>query len=405
MGRKKKKQMKPWCWYCNRDFEEEKVLIQHQKAKHFKCHVCHKKLYTGPGLAIHTMQVHKEPITSIPNSVTGRGDIEVEIYGMEGIPEKDLDEKRKQGRIRRDSDDSDDDDDEDDDKKPRLGFPMMPMFPGMPPMPFHPGMMPPGMHLPPIHMHGMPMHGIPPMMHIMRPMPGMMAGMPPMSTSASVIPTSGPPPGVPGPPRQLFPAAATAAEMENKSSGPVGADFKPLNSPQGVSSVSSSHSSYRYIKPPANTIPLVSANSRIIHPDEDSSLEEIKSQLPAYQPIESMPLTVTPQMMHSQISMPPSITGDPRMVNNSFMGAMPPGMPPPSNMMPPGMPPGPPGMPPMPPRGGPPPGFMQQMPPMSHPQQQPPLVGPPFNVQSPGGGQWIPPPPSRPLLSNNNVHF
>ena len=43
--------------YCNRDFEEEKVLIQHQKAKHFKCHVCHKKLYTGPGLAIHTMQV------------------------------------------------------------------------------------------------------------------------------------------------------------------------------------------------------------------------------------------------------------------------------------------------------------------------------------------------------------
>ena len=43
--------------YCNRDFEDEKVLIQHQKAKHFKCHICHKKLYTGPGLAIHCMQV------------------------------------------------------------------------------------------------------------------------------------------------------------------------------------------------------------------------------------------------------------------------------------------------------------------------------------------------------------
>lgn len=53
------------CWfctltlirYCNRDFDDEKILIQHQKAKHFKCHICHKKLYTGPGLAIHCMQV------------------------------------------------------------------------------------------------------------------------------------------------------------------------------------------------------------------------------------------------------------------------------------------------------------------------------------------------------------
>ncbi|KAF7277240.1 hypothetical protein GWI33_009015 [Rhynchophorus ferrugineus] len=62
MGRKKKKQSKPWCWYCNREFEDEKILIQHQKAKHFKCHICHKKLYTGPGLSIHY----------------------IEIYGMEG---------------------------------------------------------------------------------------------------------------------------------------------------------------------------------------------------------------------------------------------------------------------------------------------------------------------------------
>lgn len=43
--------------YCNREFEDEKILIQHQKAKHFKCHICHKKLYTGPGLQIHCAQV------------------------------------------------------------------------------------------------------------------------------------------------------------------------------------------------------------------------------------------------------------------------------------------------------------------------------------------------------------
>uniref|UniRef100_UPI00358DD9D2 BUB3-interacting and GLEBS motif-containing protein ZNF207-like n=1 Tax=Myxine glutinosa TaxID=7769 RepID=UPI00358DD9D2 len=94
MGRKKKKQMKPWCWYCNREFDDEKILIQHQKAKHFKCHICHKKLYTGPGLAIHCMQVHKETIDGMPNSIPGRTDVELEIYGMEGIPEKDLEERK-----------------------------------------------------------------------------------------------------------------------------------------------------------------------------------------------------------------------------------------------------------------------------------------------------------------------
>ena len=51
--------------YCNREFDDEKILIQHQKAKHFKCHICHKKLYTGPGLSIHCMQVHKETIDKV----------------------------------------------------------------------------------------------------------------------------------------------------------------------------------------------------------------------------------------------------------------------------------------------------------------------------------------------------
>uniref|UniRef100_A0A1I8BAF2 BED-type domain-containing protein n=1 Tax=Meloidogyne hapla TaxID=6305 RepID=A0A1I8BAF2_MELHA len=86
MGRKKKKPQKPWCWYCNREFEDEKILIQHQKAKHFKCHICNKKLFTGPGLAIHCMQVHKETIDKIPGAVPGRDNVNVEVYGMEGIP-------------------------------------------------------------------------------------------------------------------------------------------------------------------------------------------------------------------------------------------------------------------------------------------------------------------------------
>ncbi|OTF79351.1 hypothetical protein BLA29_009076, partial [Euroglyphus maynei] len=81
--------------YCNREFDDEKILIQHQKAKHFKCHTCHKKLYTGPGLAIHCMQVHKETIDKIPNALPNRNNVDIEIYGMEGIPEADLRQHEK----------------------------------------------------------------------------------------------------------------------------------------------------------------------------------------------------------------------------------------------------------------------------------------------------------------------
>ncbi len=76
--------------YCNREFDDDKVLIFHQKAKHFKCHICHKKLFSAPGLAIHCSQVHKETVSRVPNAVPGRESIEAEIFGMEGVPEGDI---------------------------------------------------------------------------------------------------------------------------------------------------------------------------------------------------------------------------------------------------------------------------------------------------------------------------
>ena len=65
------------------------MLIYHQKAKHFKCHICHKKLYTAPGLAIHCSQVHKETISNVPNAIPSRDNLEMEIFGMEGVPDED----------------------------------------------------------------------------------------------------------------------------------------------------------------------------------------------------------------------------------------------------------------------------------------------------------------------------
>ncbi|ORX37753.1 hypothetical protein BD324DRAFT_623201 [Kockovaella imperatae] len=97
MGKKKRTQvfvLKPWCWYCEREFEDEKVLLQHQKSKHFKCQMCPRKLNTAGGLMVHSQQVHKcepEPLT---NTLPGRDGYDIEIFGMEGIPTNALAEWR-----------------------------------------------------------------------------------------------------------------------------------------------------------------------------------------------------------------------------------------------------------------------------------------------------------------------
>uniref|UniRef100_A0A8C1XTF3 Zinc finger protein 207, b n=1 Tax=Cyprinus carpio TaxID=7962 RepID=A0A8C1XTF3_CYPCA len=333
MGRKKKKQMKPWCWYCNRDFDDEKILIQHQKAKHFKCHICHKKLYTGPGLAIHCMQVHKETIDSVPNAIPGRTDIELEIYGMEGIPDKDMQDRRRvleqksHGMFKYLSNKS----------VPHkylislpTGMPPMltgvpPMIPGMPPvMPGMPpgmmpmgGMMPPGPAMPPM-MPGMP-PGMPP--HVARP------GMPPMAPAAPVTaPVIASRPAVPATQstasKPLFPsavqmgtgvaspsAAPASAETQSASSKPLfpssaqaqqtvsGPSSTTSDSPkvtfpaytQPSSTPPVAASSSTVAKPPATvtskpaTLTTLSATSKLMHPDEDISLEERRAQLPRYQ--------------------------------------------------------------------------------------------------------------------------
>ncbi|ORX82299.1 hypothetical protein BCR32DRAFT_292744 [Anaeromyces robustus] len=90
MAKKKKRaQIKPWCWYCERDFDDEKILIQHQKARHFKCTICHKKLSSTRGMVIHASQVHNEEVTKVPNSIRGHDSTEIEVYGMDGIPPED----------------------------------------------------------------------------------------------------------------------------------------------------------------------------------------------------------------------------------------------------------------------------------------------------------------------------
>lgn len=89
------KKSKPWCWYCDREFDDMGVLIQHQKARHFKCSQCSRRLNSGSGLVIHLAQVHKITMERIPNCIPGHDTPEVEIYGMEGIPPGDLERHQK----------------------------------------------------------------------------------------------------------------------------------------------------------------------------------------------------------------------------------------------------------------------------------------------------------------------
>ncbi|KAJ5446428.1 Zinc finger BED-type predicted [Penicillium cf. griseofulvum] len=92
MGKKRRGQSleelldRPWCYYCERDFDDLKILISHQKAKHFKCTNCPRRLNTAGGLSVHLSQVHKEQLTQVQNALPNRMGVDVEIFGMEGIP-------------------------------------------------------------------------------------------------------------------------------------------------------------------------------------------------------------------------------------------------------------------------------------------------------------------------------
>jgi len=95
MGRKKKR-IRPviFCYYCDRNFESERVLIQHQRAKHFKCTQCNKKISSAHGMMVHMFQVHKEAIETVPGAKPGRDSFEMDIFGMDGVPIEVIAEKR-----------------------------------------------------------------------------------------------------------------------------------------------------------------------------------------------------------------------------------------------------------------------------------------------------------------------
>lgn len=284
------------------------------------------------------MQVHKEKVDKVPNALPGRNNIEIEIYGMEGIPEEDIreHERHKQGKggggaagLLPPPDAADDDED-------TMDMPGGP--PGQNPMG---GMVPPMPPMPPPNMPGMPPMGMPPGMGHM----GHMGHMPPMGHMGQMQPRmplmrpGGPmmrppqPPQMsqqqqqqPQPPKPLFPSAGQASVKS--SSAPVGPDFRPTGggggppggqvrptfpaySQSGPSPPTSSASRQQTSSPAPATIKKPESSSgmtiQLVHPDEDVSLEELRATLPKYkkavQTHSHQPQAPAPQMGGGQMRM------------------------------------------------------------------------------------------------------
>lgn len=88
MGRKKRLAvvLKPFCYYCDKEFNNEIILHQHQKARHFNCKICRKRFSTAPALDTHVLQTHKEKLTRVPNAKAERDSFDISIFGMDGVP-------------------------------------------------------------------------------------------------------------------------------------------------------------------------------------------------------------------------------------------------------------------------------------------------------------------------------
>lgn len=88
MGRKKRgvNVLKPFCYYCEKEFENVNILLQHQKNRHFACKLCTRKFSTACSLQTHMNQVHGQSIQKVSNAIAGRDRVDINIYGMDEVP-------------------------------------------------------------------------------------------------------------------------------------------------------------------------------------------------------------------------------------------------------------------------------------------------------------------------------
>jgi len=100
MGRSKKApntgNVKLFCYWCDKEFNEESHLINHQVAKHFRCPDCRSgsgragNCITLECLIQHSRKVHHTELTRVPDAKPGRDSPResMHIYGMDNVPDE-----------------------------------------------------------------------------------------------------------------------------------------------------------------------------------------------------------------------------------------------------------------------------------------------------------------------------
>lgn len=74
MGRKKREEveLKPFCYYCDKEFKNENILFKHLKSRHLACKDCHRKFSTAKALADHSLMRHQMSLDKVHNAKKGR---------------------------------------------------------------------------------------------------------------------------------------------------------------------------------------------------------------------------------------------------------------------------------------------------------------------------------------------
>lgn len=94
-------ELRPFCYYCDREFDTAKTLITHQRTKHFNCGECGLKFDTVTGLRVHMLNAYKKTMKEVPNAMPGRENPDIVVHGMEGLPKGLLEERTRKAMAER----------------------------------------------------------------------------------------------------------------------------------------------------------------------------------------------------------------------------------------------------------------------------------------------------------------
>lgn len=237
------------------------------------------------------MQVHKETIDKIPNALNNRNNVDIEIYGMEGIPEADL----RQHEMSKGNGDYIPE------SLPRPNVPKVPILSApnavaaaaaaalpLPTASFLPpniiGMMPFGVpsagtvaqppYTPVVPTQVIPGHPAYP--HPIGALP------PPPVPPPSLIPNRPPLPLLPTSAQTVQAPATVQTEPVSKPLFPSAVSASLLPSAVTTQSASTSMVNQQSNSSSVGKIVTTTATSRIMHPEEDLSLEELRIRWPRY---------------------------------------------------------------------------------------------------------------------------